>query len=56
MFDVQTMHALHGIIQKWWFAGYSWAKAIPHSTIRNEGYNDLHLDLLATGTNQDNKI
>ena len=56
MFDVQTMHALHGFIQKWWFAGYSWAKAIPHSTIRNEGYNDLPLDLLATGTNQDNKI
>ena len=37
------MHALHGIIQKWWFAGYSGAQAIPQSTIRRIKMKDLGL-------------
>ena len=37
------MHALHGIIQKWWFAGYSGAQAIPQSTIRRIKMKDLDL-------------
>ena len=40
LFDVQTMH---GIIQKWWFAGYSGAQAIPQSTIRRIKMKDLGL-------------
>lgn len=44
LFDVQTMH---GIIQKWLFAGYSWAQAIPQSTILNEGFGSIQLLPLA---------